>query len=62
MQAEVPETPTAEHQSSGSTWVAKEPKERQRLGSLLVLVVVGMYVGSGVMIQVLFDQMHYEKP
>lgn len=43
---------------------AAELKRRrsQRLGTLLVLVVVGLYVGSGVMIQVLFDEMEYEKP
>lgn len=43
---------------------AAESKRRrsQRLGTLLVLVVVGLYVGSGVMIQVLFDEMQYEKP
>ena len=34
----------------------------QRMGSLLVLCVVGLYVGSGVMIQVLFDELDYEKP
>ena len=35
---------------------------RRQVGTLLVLVVVGLYVGSGVMIQVLFDEMQYEKP
>ena len=34
----------------------------QRLGTLLVLIVVGLYVGSGVMIQMLFDELQYEKP
>jgi len=33
-----------------------------RIGSVLVLFVVMLYVGSGVMIQMLFDEMHYEKP
>lgn len=35
---------------------------KHRVGSLLVLVVVSLYVGSGVMIQVLFDDMEFEKP
>lgn len=35
---------------------------RKRLGTMLVLVVVLLYVGSGVMIQVLFDELQYEKP
>ena len=36
----------------------REQKGRsQRLGTILVLMVVLLYVGSGVMIQVLFDEM-----
>lgn len=34
----------------------------RRLGSFLVLFVVCLYVGSSVMIQMLFDEMQYEKP
>ena len=39
-----------------------ELRHSQRIGSILVMVVVMLYVGSGVMIQVLFDEMRYEKP
>jgi len=41
---------------------SKPAAKSQRLGSMLVLVVVMLYVGSGVMIQMLFDDMRYEKP
>ena len=34
---------------------------KKRLGTLLVLVVVCLYVGSGVMIQILFGEMGFEK-
>lgn len=41
---------------------AAKKRRSQRLGTLLVIVVVCLYVGSGVMIQVLFDELQYEKP
>jgi hypothetical protein len=41
---------------------AVRQRKRQQLGSLLVVLVVVLYVGSSVMIQVLFDELRYEKP
>lgn len=50
----LPVDPTLEAES--------EMRRNQRLGSVLVFFVVMLYVGSSVMIQVLFDEMRYEKP
>jgi hypothetical protein len=59
-----PVTPLRE--DVGTAAIEEEEKmklwRRQRLGAVLVLAVVFLYVGSGVMIQVLFDEMEYEKP
>jgi len=37
-------------------------KQRRRLGGFLVFLVTVLYVGSGVAIQVLFDDLKFEKP
>jgi hypothetical protein len=37
-------------------------QQRRRLGGVLVVLVTVLYVGSGVAIQVLFDDMKFEKP
>ena len=37
-------------------------RTRHRLGAVLVIVVALLYVGSGVAIQTLFDDMNFEKP
>lgn len=42
--------------------VSRAAVQRRRLGGFLVLVVSMLYVGSGVAIQLLFDEMNFEKP
>ena len=56
---ETPEPSTPTQILRVSSWSVTT---KHRIGSLLVLVVVCLYVGSGVMIQVLFDEMEFEKP
>ena len=61
--AEGPQSPLVGNlDEKAAAKVERDKVHRQRLGTLLVLVVVGLYVTSGVMIQVLFDEMQYEKP
>ena len=45
--------------SSSSSHTAAQ---RRRLGGLLVFLVAALYVGSGVAIQLLFDELNFEKP
>ena len=47
---------------SGEPSGADALRTRHRLGAVLVIVVALLYVGSGVAIQTLFDDMNFEKP
>ena len=47
---------------SPSSHAATVAMQRRRLGGLLVFLVAALYVGSGVAIQLLFDELNFEKP